>query len=54
MYRLENDPDKPADAVGTSVVVEEIDINGNIQKVIKKTYQLLGGRTSTVTKISNI
>jgi hypothetical protein len=35
------------------IVVEEIDINGNIQKVIKKTYQLLDGRTKTITKISN-
>ena len=30
IYKLENDPDRPSDAIGTSVVVEEIDINGNI------------------------
>ena len=30
IYKLENDPDRPSDAIGTSVVSEEIDINGNI------------------------
>ena len=30
IYKLENDPDRPSDAIGTSVVVEEMDINGNI------------------------
>lgn len=30
LYKIDNDPDRPQDAVGSSVIVEEIDINGNI------------------------
>ena len=29
-HDLENDPDRPEDAINMSVIVEEIDINGNI------------------------
>ena len=37
-FDLENDPDRPKNAVNHSVIIEEIDINGKIQKVYKKTY----------------
>lgn len=49
---FENDPDRPANAINSTLIVEEIDINGLIQKVHKKTYQLLDGTTKVVTKIS--
>ena len=32
-FDIDNDPDRPEDAINMSVIVEEIDINGNIQKV---------------------
>jgi hypothetical protein len=50
---MDNDPDRPENAMSMSLIVEEIDINGNIQKVHKKVYQLLGGETKTITRISN-
>jgi hypothetical protein len=37
-FDIDNDPDRPKDAVNSSVIIEEIDINGAIQKVQKKTY----------------
>jgi hypothetical protein len=49
----DHDPDYPENAIGTSVVVEEIDINGHMQKVVKKTYKLMDGSTETVTQISS-
>lgn len=51
-FDLNNDPDRPQDALNCSVVIEEIDINGSIQKVHKKTYELLNGQTKTVTRMS--
>jgi len=40
---MNNDPDRPHDAINSSVIIEEIDMNGRIQKVYKKTYQLING-----------
>jgi hypothetical protein len=35
---MESDPDRPKGAINSSVIIEEIDINGAIQRVHKKTY----------------
>ena len=48
---MDNDPDRPHDAINQSVIIEEIDMNGRIQKVYKKTYQLINGQTKVVTRI---
>lgn len=32
-FDIDNDPDRPKDAINSSVIIEEIDINGAIQKV---------------------
>jgi len=37
-FDMENDPDRPENAINMSVIVEEIDVNGNIQKIQKKVY----------------
>jgi len=29
-FDIENDPDRPADAVNSTLIVEEIDMNGHI------------------------
>lgn len=50
-FDMDNDPDRPHDAINQSVIIEEIDINGSIQKVHKKTYQLINGQTKVVTRI---
>jgi len=38
LFDLDKDPDRPVEAINCSVIVEEIDINGQMQKVHKKTY----------------
>jgi PBP1b-binding outer membrane lipoprotein LpoB len=50
-FDMENDPDKPIDAVGSNIIVEMIEMNGKKQKVIRKTYQLVDGTTKTITKM---
>jgi len=37
-FDMESDPDRPKGAINSSVIIEEIDINGAIQRVHKKTY----------------
>lgn len=37
-FDIENDPDKPEGAVGSNVIIEEIEMNGKKQKVLRKTY----------------
>lgn len=37
-FDMENDPDKPEDAVQSNIIIEEIEMNGKKQKVIRKTY----------------
>ena len=50
-FNIENDPDMPPDAVNSNVIIEEIEMNGKKQKVIRKTYQLVDGRTVAITKM---
>ena len=38
-----DDPDYPPEAVNSNIVVEEIEMNGRIQKIIKKTLGSLSG-----------
>jgi len=40
---MDDDPDRPLDAVNSTLIIEEIDINGHMQKVLKKSYQLING-----------
>lgn len=46
-----DDPDYPADAVNSNVIVEEIEMNGAIQKIYKKTYYLIDGKTINITRM---
>ncbi|CDW71758.1 UNKNOWN [Stylonychia lemnae] len=50
-FDIENDPDKPEGAVGSNIIIEEIEMNGKKQKVLRKTYQLFDGRTVAITKM---
>ena len=36
LFDLDKDPDRPVEAINCSVIVEEIDISGQMQKVHKK------------------
>ena len=49
-YNFERDPDMPPDAVNSNVIIEEIEMNGKKQKVYRKTYQLIDGKTRVVTR----
>ena len=40
---LKNDPDRPNDCINCTVVIEQVDINGSMQKVVKKSYHLING-----------
>jgi len=53
-FNIENDPDMPADAVNSNVIIEEIEMNGKKQKVYRKTYQLLDGRTVAITRMEQM
>jgi hypothetical protein len=37
-FNIEEDPDMPADAINSNVIIEEIEMNGKKQKVFRKTY----------------
>ena len=50
-YNIEDDPDMPSDAVNSNVIIEEIEMNGKKQKVYRKTYQLIDGKTKVVTRM---
>lgn len=52
-YNIERDPDMPADAVNSNVIIEEIEMNGRKQKVYRKTYQLVDGKTKVITRTEN-
>ena len=45
------DPDYPVDAVNSNIIVEEIEMNGRIQKIYKKTYYLIDGKTINITRM---
>ena len=53
-FNIENDPDMPEDAVNSNVIIEEIEMNGKKQKVYRKTYQLIDGKTVTRTRIEQM
>ena len=53
-FNIENDPDRPEDCVNSNVIVEEIEMNGKKQKVYRKTYQLLNGKTVNITKMEQV
>jgi len=40
----------PPDAVNSNVIIEEIEMNGKKQRVYRKTYQLIDGKTRVVTR----
>ena len=46
-----DDPDYPAEAVNSNIIVEEIEMNGRIQKIYKKTYYLIDGKTINITRM---
>lgn len=52
-YNIERDPDMPPDAVNSNVIIEEIEMNGRKQKVYRKTYQLVDGKTRVITRTEN-
>ena len=46
-----DDPDYPSEAVNSNIIVEEIEMNGRIQKIYKKTYYLIDGKTINITRM---
>ena len=53
-FNIENDPDMPEDAVNSNIIIEEIEMNGKKQKVYRKTYQLVDGRTVAITRMEQM
>lgn len=49
-----NDPDYPPEAVNSNIIVEEIEMNGRMQRVFKKTYYLIDGKTLKITRTEQI
>ena len=45
-----DDPDYPAEAVNSNIIVEEIEMNGVAQKIYKKTYYLIDGKEISITR----
>jgi len=50
-FDVMNDPDYPPEAVNSNVIVEEIEMNGRMQRVYKKTYFMIDGKTKNVTRM---
>ena len=50
-FDVMDDPDYPADAVNSNIIVEEIEMNGRVQKIYKKTYELIDGKTINITRM---
>ena len=46
-----DDPDYPPEAVNSNIIVEEIEMNGRVQKIYKKTYYLIDGKTINITRM---
>lgn len=46
-----DDPDYPPEAVNSNIIVEQIEVNGCIQKITKKTYYMIDGTTKNITKV---
>lgn len=53
-FDIEADPDMPPDAVNSNVIIEEIEMNGKKQKVYRKTYQLVDGKTKVITRMEQL
>jgi len=52
-FDVMDDPDYPAEAVNSNIIVEQIEVNGCIQKIVKKTYYMIDGTTKNVTRVEN-
>ena len=50
-FDVMEDPDYPPEAVNSNIIVEEIEMNGRIQKIYKKTYYLIDGKTINITRM---
>ena len=50
-FDVMDDPDYPPEAVNSNIIVEQIEVNGCIQKIIKKTYYMIDGSTKTITRM---
>ena len=50
-FDVMKDPDYPETAVKSDIVIEEIEVNGQAQKIIKKTYTMIEGHTKTITRV---
>ena len=50
-FDVMEDPDYPAEAVNSNVIVEEIEMNGLMQKIYKKTYTMIDGKTINITRM---
>ncbi len=50
-FDVMEDPDYPAEAVNSNIIVEEIEMNGLIQKIYKKTYYMIDGKTISITRM---
>ena len=50
-FDVMDDPDYPPEAVNSNIIVEEIEMNGRIQKIFKKTYYLIDGKTINITRM---
>jgi hypothetical protein len=50
-FDVMDDPDFPENAADSNIIIEEIEMNGKIQRVFKKTYYLLDGTTKLVTRM---
>ena len=50
-FDVMDDPDYPSEAVNSNIIVEQIEVNGCVQKIIKKTYYMIDGTTKTITRM---
>ena len=50
-FDVMDDPDYPPEAVNSNIIVEEIEMNGRVQKIYKKTYYLIDGKTINITRM---
>ncbi len=50
-FDVMDDPDYPAEAVNSNIIVEEVEMNGLIQKIYKKTYYMIDGKTISITRM---
>jgi hypothetical protein len=48
---VEEDPDYPPTALNSHVLVEEIEINGKKQRVVRKSYKLVDGSIQNITRV---